>query len=130
MADVLFPFASLIGTSQLALTDCKISTGAKDDKGEVIPHRIDVVALDTLKPYRIKCDMLDPSIASLDVEAIANSLRNRQYHFVILDGATAKPYAATGGYGVAYSIRAKNARIETAKKSTTTAPQGFPAPKA
>jgi hypothetical protein len=129
MDEILFPFSHIVGTSQLALTGYKINaTGEKDSKGEVIPHRIDVVALDSLKTYRVKCDNLDNSIISLSAETIASSVKSRQYHYITLDGATAKPYANSGGFGVAYSIRAKGAKIEIGKKPA--ASQGFPENKA
>jgi len=126
MSEILFDFNVISDNSKLILTNYKINTGKKNDNGEIIPHNVDIVVMDTLAPFRIKVDILDSSITAISNEKIAKSLKSQNYFYVVLDEAKAKPYTKSGGFGVAYSIRAKIAKIEVVKKHSMSTTQGFP----
>jgi hypothetical protein len=124
---VKIPFSALTGGSALALLAVNTNTRAyapdgKQLEGVTGDPRVEVAVLDTLDRFSVTVKALDAAIATVTEEQISESLKSRQYILVEFMNASAAPYAARSGFGVAYSVKADSAKIAT---PTQTASQGF-----
>lgn len=119
------PFAALTDNSILILRGINTNTRAYGSDGKPIDGvkgepKIEIAVLDTLDHFTVTCKTLEATLAAVTEEQVAASLKSRKYICIALDDAFAKPRAASGGYGVVYSVKADSARIATPKPAAPT----------